>query len=82
VLTFVAGPRPSSIIQVARLGNVSAVQFTTTVGNTYSLAYSNALGGAAATWPVDDATVVGNGKINTINRTSSDNAEFYRIRAQ
>ena len=82
VLRFVAGPRPSSIIQVARLGNVSAVQFTTTVGNTYSLAYSNALGGAAATWPVDGATVIGNGRINTINRTSSDTAEFYRISAR
>ena len=82
VLRFVAGPRPSSIIQVARLGNVSSVQFTTTVGNTYSLAYTNALGGAAATWPVDGATVIGNGRINTINRTSSDTAEFYRISAR
>jgi hypothetical protein len=82
VLKFIAGPRASNIIGVARSGNVSAVQFTTTVGNTYSVAYTNKLGGAAAAWPVDATTLVGNGKVNTINHTSSDSAEFYRVSAQ
>lgn len=83
VLTFVAGPRPSNITAVTRSGNVSAVQFTTTVGNTYSLAYTNALGGVVATWQADGTTnLVGNGKINTINHTSTANAEFYNIRTQ
>jgi hypothetical protein len=81
-LAFVAGPRPSSILQVTRAGNVSAIQFTTTVGNTYSLAYTNTLGGATETWPVDATTLTGNGKVNTISHTSSDDAEFYRINAQ
>ena len=82
VLTFVAGPRPSTIIGVNHSGNISTVQFTTTVGNTYSVVYTNQLGGAAATWPVDATTLVGDGKINAINHTSSGGAEFYRVNAQ
>jgi len=59
------------------------VQFTTTVGNIYSVAYTNQLGGAVSTWPVDANTLVGNGKINTISHTNSGSpAEFYRVSAQ
>jgi len=83
VLTFVAGPRASTITGVSRSGNASAIQFTTTVGNTYSVAYTNTLGGPVATWPVDVTTLVGNGKVNTLNHTNSGGAaEFYRVNAQ
>jgi hypothetical protein len=83
VMTFVAGPRPSNISAVSNSSNVSSVQFTTTVGTLYSLAYTNTLGGPVSTWPVDGTTnLVGNGKINTINHNSTGNAEFYNIRAQ
>jgi hypothetical protein len=83
VLTFVAGPRSSTITGVSRSGNVSAIQFTTTVGNTYSVAYTNQLGAATATWPVDVNTLIGDGKVNTINHTNNyDSAEFYRVIAQ
>jgi hypothetical protein len=82
VLTFVAGPRASTFYSVNHAGTTSTVQFTTTVGNTYSLAYTNTLGGAAATWPVDATTVVGNGRINTISHTATAGAEFYKIIAQ
>jgi hypothetical protein len=83
LLTFVAGPRAPNITSVTRSGNVSAVQFTTTVGNTYSVAYTNQLGAAAATWPVDATTLIGDGKIDTLNHTNSgDAAEFYRVSAQ
>ena len=81
-VTFVAGPRASKVSGATRTSNVSAVSFSTTVGNTYSLAYTNQLGGAAATWPIDSTTVVGNGRINTINHTNAGGAEFYRIIAQ
>ena len=81
-LTFVAGPRPAGIIGVNRSGTTSAVQFTTTVGNTYSVAFTNKLGAATATWPVDGTALIGDGKIDTINHTSSGNAEFYRVSAQ
>ena len=81
-LTFVAGPRASSVTGVSRSGNVSTVQFTTTVGNIYSVAYTNQLGGAAA-WPVDATTLVGNGKVNFLAHTNSGAAaEFYRVGAQ
>jgi len=83
VLTFVAGPRASTITSVSHSGNVSAIQFTTTVGNTYSVSYTNSLGGSVATWPVDTNTLVGDGKLDTINHTNSgDAAEFYRINTQ
>jgi hypothetical protein len=82
VLTFVAGPRASNITSVSRSSGVSTVKFTTTVGNTYSVVYTNKLGGAVATWPVDATTLVGNGKVNAINHASSGNAEFYRVTAQ
>jgi len=81
VLKFVAGPRSSNIIGISRAGNVSAVQFTTTVGNTYSVLYTNALGGSAP-WPADTGSVVGDGKPNLLNRTNSSNAEFYRVQVQ
>jgi hypothetical protein len=58
------------------------VQFTTTVGTTYGLAYTNQLGGAASTWPVDATTIVGTGSLNVINHTNSATAEFYRVTAQ
>jgi hypothetical protein len=82
VITFVAGPRQSKIIRVTRSGTNSVVQFTTTVGTTYGLAYTNNLGGAASTWPVDALTIVGNGGPNVINHTNSAAVEFYRVTAQ
>ena len=82
VLKFVAGPRASTVTSVSRSGNISTLQFTTTVGNTYAVAYTNKLGGAAATWPVDTTTLVGNGKPNVLTHTNSSSAEFYRVTAQ
>jgi len=82
VLKFIAGPRAPSIVAVTRSGNVSAIQFTTTVGNIYSVAYTNVLGDATTNWPVEASTVVGDGYNDTINHTSSDSAEFYRVNAQ
>jgi hypothetical protein len=53
------------------------------VGNTYSVAYTNQLGAAATAWPVDGNTLIGNGRISTINHTNNgDAAEFYRVNAQ
>jgi hypothetical protein len=82
VLTFVAGPRASSITEISRSGSVSAIQFTTTVGNIYSIAYTNKLGGAVASWPADATTLIGDGKVNVINHTNSSGVEFYRIKTQ
>jgi hypothetical protein len=81
-LTFVAGPSASSIVGITRSGNVSSVQFTTTVGNTYSLAYTNTLVGPVSSWPVDGTTLIGDGNVDTLNHTNSSNAEFYQIGVQ
>jgi hypothetical protein len=83
VLTFVAGPRTPIVTGFSQSGNVSSVQFTTTVGNLYSVAYTNQLGAATATWPVDTTTLIGDGKIDALNHTNSgDAALFYRVSAQ
>jgi hypothetical protein len=80
VLTFVAGPRASSITGVSHTGNVSAIQFTTTVGNHYSVAYTNNIIPSSALWPVDANTLIGDGAIDTINHTNNNQSvEFYRI---
>jgi len=82
-LTFVAGPRQPVITGGGHSGNVSTIQFSTTVGNTYSIAYTNALGGAASTWPVDATTLIGDGNTDTLTHTNStDNQEFFEIIAQ
>jgi hypothetical protein len=82
VLKFIAGPRASTITSVSRSSGASTVKFTTTVGNTYSVVYTNKLGGATTNWPVEASTVVGDGYNDTINHTSSDSAEFYRVKVQ
>jgi hypothetical protein len=84
VLTFVAGPRASSVAAVNRAGTVSAVQFSTTVGNVYTVAYSSQLGGALSTWTPDPTTLIGNGHLNTLFHTNSSSVttEFYNIRTR
>ncbi len=82
VLTFVAGPHTPSITGFAHAGNVSTFQFPTTVGNTYYVSYTNQLGGAVSTWPVDPNSLIGDGNTDTISHTNSGGAaEFYRIQA-
>jgi hypothetical protein len=81
ILTFVAGPRPSTITGVNHAGNVSSIQFTTTVGNKYSVGYTNRLSGGA--WPGDSTTLTGDGGIDTLYHTNNNpNAEFYRVNTQ
>jgi hypothetical protein len=82
VLKFVSGPRASLISGISRSGNVSSIQFSTIVGSQYSVAYTNQFNAAAA-WPADANTLIGNGRINTINHTNTNQSqEFYRINTQ
>jgi hypothetical protein len=82
-LTFVAGPRQSVIGGIAYSNGVSSLQFSTTVGNTYSIAYTNQLGSAVSSWPVDSPTLVGDGNTDTLNHTNTtDSQEFIQIIAQ
>jgi hypothetical protein len=83
-LTFVAGPRASNVAAVNRAGTVSAVQFSTTVGNIYTVAYSSVLGPPLSSWTPDPTTLIGNGHINTLFHTNSTSVttEFYNIRTR
>ena len=82
VLTFVAGPRASTVSGLTHSGNVTTISFSTTIGNTYAVAYTNRPISPAAAWPVDTPTIVGNGKLNVLNHTNSSDVEFYRITTQ
>ncbi len=82
VLKFVAGPRAATVTGVTHAGSVSAIQFTTIVGKTYSLSYTNKFGGAVSNWPVDVNTVIGDGHADTIYHTNTSAAEFFRLRTQ
>ena len=79
VLTFIAGPRPASVQTFTHSGNVSTLQFTTTLGNTYTLAHTNKLTAAVATWPVDTTTITGDGNVDTITHTNAGSSEFYEV---
>jgi hypothetical protein len=82
VLTFVSGPRASVISGISHAGNVSSIRFSTTVGNQYSVAYTNQLGGSAL-WPTDANALTGDGRIDTISHTNTGQSqEFYRINTQ
>ena len=58
---------------------MSTIQFSTTVGNTYTLAHTNVLTAPVATWPVDTTTVIGDGNVDTITHTNAGSTEFYEI---
>jgi hypothetical protein len=79
VLTFTAGPPQPTITAVSHSGTVSTLQFTTEVGNQYSVTYTNQLGGSGA-WPVDPNTLTGDGNIDTLSHTNNSSiVEFYRV---
>jgi hypothetical protein len=80
-LTFTAGPRPSNIGGVTRSGSVNTVTFSTTVGNSYSLTFTNVLGSSAA-WPVVGGSITGDGNDHSITHTNSGDTGFYRINTQ
>lgn len=82
VLKFVAGPRASTVTSLTQSGTVRAIQFSTLIGSTYSISYTNKLGGPVSTWPVDVNTLVGDGHPDTIYHTNSSTAEFFRVRTQ
>ena len=82
VLTFVAGPRPPAITGFTHAGSVTKLNFPTTIGNTYYVSYTNQLGGAVSTWPVDPNSVTGDGNTDTISHTNSGvTAEFFKVQA-
>jgi hypothetical protein len=79
VLTFVAGPPPSSILGITRSGGTNSVTFTTTVSGQYQLVHTNNLQQAGAAWPVVPGAVAGDGFVHTLNHVPADAAEFYRV---
>lgn len=82
LLTFVAGPRPSTIYGLTHAGTITSLQFSTIVGKTYSISYTNQLGAPVSKWPVQSATLIGDGHIDILNHTNTSTAEYFNISAQ
>lgn len=82
-LSFTAGPvvvsTPSTILGITRNSSFSAVTFTTVNGGNYWLAYTNALGGSSADWPIVSGPIAGDGNNQTLNHTNIDASGFYRV---
>jgi hypothetical protein len=79
VLTYTAGPPPPSITGLARSGSLNTVSFATIPGVSYSLVYTNKLGGAASTWPIVSGPIIGDGAVDSLTHNSTTNAGFYRV---
>ena len=54
-------------------------RYNVSAGNTYTLAHTNKLTAAVATWPVDTTTITGDGNVDTITHTNAGSAEFYEV---
>ena len=79
-LTFIAGPSQPTILGIARAGNISTVSFTTLPVGSYSLVYTNTLGGPISTWPVVSGPVAGDGGNHALTHTNSaDSGGFYGV---
>jgi len=80
-LEFTAGTLPSTITisGFVRAGEVSTVTFNTASGGNYWLAYTNALGAAASTWPLVAGPVAGDGNHQSLSHTNLDAQGFYKV---
>jgi hypothetical protein len=80
-LTFVAGPPPTSILNITRNGSISDVQFSSIVGVQYALVSTNTLGAPVSQWPVVSGPIQGDGLNDLLTHTNSDTTGFYQIRS-
>jgi len=78
ILTFVAGPPPSTILGITSSGGTNCITFTTIVGGQYQLAYTNNLFQPGGAWPIVTGTVPGDGFVHTLSQVSTAPSGFYR----
>ena len=78
-LTFVAGPPPSTILNLALSEGANSVSFTTTIGGEYWLAATNQLGAPVSQWPVVSGPIVGDGRNDSLTQTNLTGNGFYSI---
>jgi hypothetical protein len=78
-LTFTAGPPQPVITGITRSGNANTVSFSTTLSGSYSLIYTNKLGGISTNWPSVGSSLVGDGNTDSLTHNSSDSAGFYKV---
>jgi hypothetical protein len=78
-LTFVAGPPPSTILNLAVSEGVSAVTFTTAIGGEYWLATTNQLGAPVSQWPVVSGPIAGDGRNDSLTQTNLAGNGFYSV---
>lgn len=79
VLTYTAGPPPPAVTGLARSGSLNTVSFATIPGVSYSLVYTNKLGGAVSGWPIVSGPIIGDGGVDSLTHNATTNAGFYRV---
>jgi len=80
VLTFTAGAPKPSVLGITRSSGVNTVSFTTSVGGSYWLTYTNKLAGSSTNWPVVSGPLTGDGNNNSLTHTIADSAGFYGVK--
>lgn len=80
-LTYTAGAPKPGVTGITHSGGVSTVSFTTAVGGSYWLAYTNKLVGVGSStnWPIVSGPITGDGNNNSLSHTTADTAGFYRV---
>jgi len=89
VLTYTAGPSPSTVIaprivSIVRTGTTNTIAFTTGSSGTYTLRGTNSLasGTGVTNWPPIGSSLAGNGLTNSLKEVTTDSPRFYTITAQ
>jgi hypothetical protein len=77
-LTFTAGPLTPVVTGITRSGGTSTVNFSTGLSSSYSLVYTNKLGGST-NWTAVGSSLVGDGNTNSLTYTSADRVGFFRV---
>jgi hypothetical protein len=79
-MVFVAGP-PATTVSLSVAGNTSTVSFPTVGQGTYTLYYTNSAGllSPIHTWATNSSVVIGDGKVDSFQQTSTDPNRFYSV---
>jgi len=77
-LTFTAGPPSPVITGITRTGSLDTISFSTALGGSYSLIYTNKFAGSGS-WPGVSGSLTGDGNVNSLTHQNTDSAGFYKV---
>jgi hypothetical protein len=74
---------PAPLLSISVNNNLSTISFPTTVGATYTLYYTNAIGltTPTANWPSLSTNIIGDGTSKSFRVSTTGLSQFYRVQA-